>query len=240
MKTRIIAFATLLFSVHLFGQNNVQQINKNQQAKGIAFEIKFQDGQAHNHPTFSFWLEDIEGNFIQTLFVTQFVATGTYGHGELEPGKWKKEKGEAERPATLPYWLHKRNVKNKKGTLLPTADEPVADAYTSATPKANFVLNTQADKKLPRKFRLLMEINQPWDSNKFWNNAKHPGNWDYSASLQPALVYAVTIDREKKADYQLELIGHSHWAGETGELFTELSTLTTAKNIVEKVVVRIK
>jgi len=85
-----------------------------------------------------------------------------------------------------------------------------------------------------------MEINQPWDSNLFWNNAKDPSDWNYSASLQPALVYAVTIDTsEKGTEYFLNPIGHSHWSGKDGKLYTDLTSITTAKNIVEKVKVKI-
>ena len=35
-------------------------------------------------------------------------------------------------------------------------------------------------------------------------------------------------------------IGHGHPTGETGELFTDLSTLTTALQIADSVVVKIK
>ena len=86
-----------------------------------------------------------------------------------------------------------------------------------------------------------MEINQPWDSNKFWSNNKFPGNLNYFTSLQPALVYAVTIDRESdETNYYLNPIGHSAPAGENGKLYTDLSTITTAKDIAEKIIVHLK
>ena len=240
LKIVLLIVLTSCASIQKLEEMPVPQLEKNQEGKGLSFEIDFLKGKAHNHPSFAFWIEDLDGNYIQTLFVTQFVATGMYAHGQLEPGKWKNVEGPAERPASLPYWLHKRNIKNKKGTLLPTPDEPVPDAYTAATPKADFVLKTKADGQLPMKFCLLMEINQPWDSNSFWNNAKYPGNWDYRASLQPALVYAATIDlsgREK--EYLLNPIGHSHWSGENGKLYTDITSITTAKEIVKQVVVKL-
>jgi len=244
MKSLKIALLILLAScatTEKLGETPLQQIVKNQQGKGISFEIEFRKGKAHNHPTFAFWIEDLDGKYIQTLFVTQYIATGTYAHGQLEPGKWNDVEGSAERPASLPYWLHKRNVKNRKGTLLPTADEPVPDACTAATPKSDFILNTKADAQLPKKFRLLMEINQPWDSNAFWNNAKYPESWDYRASLQPALVYATTIDLENGGnEYWLNPVGHSHWTGEDGKLYTDITSITTAKEIVEQIIVKLK
>ena len=86
-----------------------------------------------------------------------------------------------------------------------------------------------------------MEINQAWDSNRYWNNNKFPGNNNYFGSLQPALVYAVTVDpAEKGKEYHLNPIGHSHPTGDNGELFTDLTTLTTAKDIAWKIIVRLK
>lgn len=243
MKTLKIVFFILLASCSTtkkLGETIIQQIEKNQQGQGLAFEIEFSKGKSHNHPSFAFWIEDLDGNYIQTLFVTQYVATGTYAHGQLEPGRWSNTPGTVERPASLPYWLHKRNIKNEKGTLLPTPQMPVPDAYTSATPKSDFILKTKSDKELPKKFRLLMEINQPWDSNAFWNNAKYPDSWDYRASLQPALVYAATIDLSNgEKQYSLNPVGHSHWAGENGELYTDITSITTANKIVYQVIVKL-
>jgi len=53
-------------------------------------------------------------------------------------------------------------------------------------------------------------------------------------------VYEATIDlNNNKKEYVLQPVGHSHPYGATGELFEDLSTLTTAKEIAEKIVVRI-
>lgn len=58
----------------------------------------------------------------------------------------------------------------------------------------------------------------------------------YKTSSQPALVYMTTIDINNiKNEYIFEVIGHSHWSGANGQLYTDLSTITTALNIVEKV-----
>jgi hypothetical protein len=51
----------------------------------------------------------------------------------------------------------------------------------------------------------------------------------------------VVIDRNQPGkDFYLNPIGHSHFSGADGELYTDISTLTTAKEIVNKVCVRIK
>jgi len=209
--------------------------------QGDNLEIKLYTGKHHNYPTFSFWIEDIEGNYIETLFVTKYLASGIYGYGSLGEGKWDNKPGEARRPATLPYWLHKRGIKADGETYLPTPQQPVPDAITGATPKANFLLQTKSTEKLPQRFRLMMEINQPWDWNEFWNNSRYPDDTDYKSSCQPALIYAVTVDQSKNdSEFFLNPIGHAHYAGKDGDLYTDLSTITTAKEIVYKVSVRLK
>ncbi len=204
-------------------------------------EIEFQKGRAFNHPSFAVWIEDPEGNYIETLYVTAYVAKGRYGFGEIEPGKWKNEPGDARRPATLPYWAHKRNIKAPDGLYIPSPETEVPDALTSATPQNNFRLETATSFLGTKKFRVLMEINQAWDANEFWFNDKFDGDLNYFGSLQPALVYAVMVDPEdEETELYLNPIGHSHPTGANGVLFTDLTTLTTAKEIAKKIIVRLK
>ena len=202
--------------------------------------LEFIKGKAFNHPSFAVWIEDMEGNYIETLYVTKYVATGTFGHGEVEPGKWKNEPGAVRRPATLPFWAHKRNIKAPDGLYVPSVETAIPDALTSATPTKNFILKTGTKMKTNQKFRVLFEINQPWDSNKYWTNNKFPGDRDYFSSLQPPLVYAATfIPESAKKEYFLNLIGHSDPSGKSGKLFTDLTTLTTAKEIAQKIIIRL-
>ena len=204
-------------------------------------EIEFTRGQSFNHPSFAVWTEDLEGNYIETLYVTRYVAKGNYAHGEISPGQWKNEPGNLRRPATLPYWAHKRNIKAPDGLMIPSPETAIPDAITAATPKSNFRIETATQIQSSKKYRLLFEINQAWDSNLFWTNNKFPGDNDYFGSLQPALVYAVTIDPGSgETEFFLNPIGHSHPSGKTGQLFTNLTTLTTAKEIAANIVVRLK
>jgi hypothetical protein len=236
----IVASLLLIFSGCKSNQTSqpvFEQLKTNEQATGSELEIRFLPGKFHNHPTFAIWVEDMEGNYIETLFVTKYLATGFYGYGALSQGKWDNKPGFAERPSTLPYWLHKRN----NGTqLLPSKENPVPDAITGATPKAAFVLSTKSTKPLPPKFRLMLEINQPWDWNEFWHNELNPHNPHYNSSCQPALIYAVLVDAQKPGEYYLNPIGRSHFAGDDGEMYTDISTITTAKNIIHKAFISIK
>lgn len=215
-------------------QSTPEQIN-------TGLEFKMLKGKHHNHPSFAIWVEDLEGNYVETLFVTKYFATGNFGHGETEPGKWKNDAGEVRRPAALPYWSHKRNIKAEDGLYAPSPKTAVPDAISGATPLGNFELSTGSKVTSDKKFRVIFEINQPWDSNDFWSNNKFHDNNDYKTSLQPALIYAAIIDPTiSNKIYFLNAIGHGHPSGKTGELFSDLSTITTAADIVYSISVQIK
>jgi hypothetical protein len=217
-----------------------ETIKSNIEGKGIELTIDFTSGQAHNHPTFAVWVEDMNENYIQTLFVTKSIATGVFGHGEREQGKWNAKPGAVRRPATLPYWLHKRGVKADDGTYLPSPEKPVPDAYTGATPMADFTLNTKTDQPLNGKFRILLEINQAWDFNEFWTNTKYPDDFNYLTSAQPSVIYAVTVDLNSDVkEYFLNPIGHGHYSGKDGMLYTDLSSFTTALKIADIIKVNV-
>jgi hypothetical protein len=221
-------------------QEEPQKVNitANSMGTGTVVTLEFSRGKSYNHPSFVLWAEDMEGNHLQTLFITRAVGTSIYEHGDPSSGQWVP--GEIRRPATLPYWAHKRGVKEKDGLYLPTLENPIPDAYTGATPQGDFSLETRFDGTAPREFRILFEINQTWDWNEYWTNNKYPDDAEYKTSCQPAVVYAVEVDLDDLASsYTLKVAGHSHYAGKTGELFTDLSTLTTALDIVRKLSIKL-
>jgi hypothetical protein len=209
------------------------------QEQGYNLEIVFEKGRRHNHPLMAFWIEDTTGSYVQSLYVAQSIAKGYFQHGDASAGRW--EPGPLRRPAALPYWGHKRGIKAADGYFIPTQDDPMPDAVTGATPKADFILSTRTKDPELRKFNLLMEINQSWDWNQYWHNNKYPDDPYYKTSSQPALVYKVTIDLDNpKSEYTLQPIGHSHWSGANGNLYEDLSTITTALDIVKEIKVRLK
>ncbi|MFN8255563.1 MAG: hypothetical protein U0W24_07735 [Bacteroidales bacterium] len=197
--------------------------------------LSFEKGKFHNHPSFAVWIEDPEGNFIQTLFATKSVVTGIFNYGYAGNGSWKNESGKAVYPAALPYWS------NKSGLNKEIPDKSQTDAISGATPKGNFVLNSKLSESNGKKFRILFEVNQTWDWNEYWNNNKYPDNQNYKSSCQPSLVYAVTVDPNQPEDeYYLNPIGHGHYAGENGKLYTDLTSFTTALKIFEKIKLDVK
>jgi hypothetical protein len=244
MKTTI-TFIAAVFLISCASQKNIQSptetISTSPAMVNTMLEFNVTVGKYHNHPSFAIWVEDLEGNYIETLYVTEYFAKGVFGHGEVQKGKWKNEPGEVRRPATLPYWSHKRNIKANDGLYAPASETAVPDALTGATPKGNFILNTGSKMGSDKTFKVLFEVNQAWDSNDFWSNSKFPDDFDYKTSLQPALVYEALIEPESsKTEYILKAIGHSEPSGKNGNLFKDLSTITTAKEIFSNISVRIK
>lgn len=201
--------------------------------EGIPVSIHFDKGDEYYHPLIVFWVEDTDGNYVQTLYATKSIATGTFRYGVADGKKWSE--GERRRPAALPYWGHKRGFKAPDGLYIPSPENPLPDAITGATPTNNFVINSLINPEV-KKFTIYMEINQTWDWNQHWHNNLYPNDDEYKTSCQPALVYRAEVDlTSTQKSFILKPIGHSHPSGKTGELFTDLSTFTTALKIAGEV-----
>jgi hypothetical protein len=206
----------------------------NTDAEGPPIRIEFKEGEEHNHPLMAIWIEDMQGKYIQTIFVAESIGKGVFKHGDASSGKWMP--GEIRRPAALPVWSHRRGIKAEDGFYLPTPQNPVPDAYTGPTPPQDFIIESRLEDPDLRQFLVFFEINQTWDWNEFWTNNLYPDSDEYKTSCQPALVYkaVVNLDDEQK-EYRMRLVGHSHYAGEDGEIYEDVSTFTTALEIADEV-----
>lgn len=214
-------------------QNSTESITyiDNTKHNTISFLVHLNKGVSFNHPTYAVWIEHMNGDFIHTIFVTRSYATGKYAHAHVEGYQWDADSGISIRPASLPYWKHKA-TKTFQGNS-------VIDAISGATPPGSAVISAHTP-NTAQKFRVLVEVNQSWDSNNYWTNNKYPDNFEYKTSCQPSLVYAATVDVNSKLDtVYLNPIGHGHYAGENGELYTDLRTFTTALNIFESIYVQL-
>jgi hypothetical protein len=204
-----------------------------QENTGKKLALEFTRGEAHNYPSFVLWAEDTAGNYLKTLFITRSMGTGTFGYGKVESGQWVS--GEKVYPAALPHWSHKRGIETTGSVYMPDAGHPMPDAVTAATPQHNFVLYTVLGKEVSLPLVVKFEINQTWDFNEYWTNNKYPGNEAYKRSCQPSLVYAAKIETDVAGKKHAMIpVGHGHYAGENGKLYPDISTLTTAKKIVQK------
>lgn len=180
-----------------------------------------------NPPQFALWVEDLDGNYLATLLVTEKVGLNN----------WQANGGNR-RIESLPTWTFSRNIKDNDGTYMPSNDNPVSDGITTATPKEGFTIGMEPISGL-RSFVLNFEVNHSIDFNKHYPESAKPGDKNYSGgsdgSGQPALLYSKVIDLDKSSTWELDLIGHSSPDGSTNEITKDLSSITTAKKIIESI-----
>lgn len=184
-----------------------------------------------NPPQFAVWLEDTDGNYLSTLFVTYKIATEGW---QANDGNRRKE--------SLPHWCHQRGIVYDDGLLLPTKSKPLTDGVTGATPKSDKTLKISS-MSLDQPFVVKAEFNQSVDfTDAYPKNAKQ-GDANYSGgkegSGQPAVVYAATVYPGTK-EILLTLIGHSSPDGSDGEIYEEVASLTTATSMVKQIKLTIK
>jgi hypothetical protein len=245
MKQIIPIIFTIILSLTLFTCDTTRSSVEIEQYKDSlkitdnneSIVISILKGKSYNHPTFVIWMEDMQERYLETIFITKSFATGVFGHGALSDSTWDNKPGESIQPAALPYWSYKKGLIDNT-VIVPTKDHPFVDAYTGATPKGDFEFETGRG-KAKRPYRILVEVNQTWDWNNYWTNNKYPESVNYKHSAQPSLVYSVTIGETGNAFY-LNPIGHGDPKGESGSLYTDISTLTGAKEIFKTIKVNIK
>lgn len=244
MKSKYITIAIITLLVSVFGCKSVETSGElivykdaSKISDGEGLILSLTNGEGFNHPTYAIWMEDLEGQYLKTIFITENYASGIFDNEMIGDTIWKRQKGASHQPAALPYWTHKKGLIDGVA-MVPSKEHPFIDAYSGATPKSDFRLESQV-RKGQKKYRILMEVNQAWDWNKFWTNSKYPENAAYSHSAQPSIVYAVEVNAEDTVFY-LNPIGHGDPKGETGKLYTNIGSLTSAKDIFKSVVVEIK
>lgn len=177
-------------------------------------------------PQFVIWSEDSNGSFIDTIYVTHKFGKQLWRNAPDQDAQntFRKE--------SLPHWLHKRT---KAGFVPPTRIMPLPDTITSATPVKNSVFYTKVPDYL-EKVRIKIEINLPHDGNTgFPDDAGEEKTRYTGVSGQPALVYGADVDLKKPGKYEMKLLGHSSPSGKDGELFKDVSGVTSAKRIIKNI-----
>ena len=179
-----------------------------------------------NAPQIAIWTEDLDGNFISTIYVTE----------KLAKQSWKAAGGNRCKES-LPCWSYAQGKQYADGLYLPTKNEPLLDAVTGATPKGSFATNTQMDEEI-KQFVVKCEFNHSTDFNEYYPKDAKEGSANYSGgkmgSGQPAIVYQVAVDLTNgQQEFKAELIGHSSPDGSDGNIYPDTSKLTTALGIVK-------
>lgn len=186
-----------------------------------------------NPPQIAVWVEDTQGNYMSTVYVSHKIATQSW---QMAGGNRRKE--------ALPHWCHSRGVRYADGLYLPTKNEPLTDGISGATPRGGFDVKLVPAKPL-QKFVVKIEVNHSTDWNAAYPKSAGEGDPNYSGgkegSGQPAVVYAAVVDLTNgQKEFEAELLGHSSPDGSSGELCSDISELTTALHIVERIMVQIQ
>ncbi|MBP5519083.1 MAG: DUF2271 domain-containing protein [Treponema sp.] len=164
-----------------------------------------------SEPQFALWIEDENGNFIKTLYVTQRAGKK----------KWRMAPKDG-RPESLPVWYHKSQNEISK-------TEPELDAVTSATPKGGIIFSAETGSK---NCRICAEFNTSFDYNETFTK-KNSG-----VNGQPSVIYQAELPADFSDEILLKLTGTGSLDGSNGEIHPVPETLTTAHKIVKAVAVK--
>ena len=186
-----------------------------------------------NPPQIAVWIEDAQGRYLSTVYASSKIATQS----------WLAAGGNRRREA-LPHWCHSRGVQYADGLYLPTKSEPLADGISGATPRGRFrpeALARGGARSVRRKGR-----GEPFD--RFQRNLSRIGQGGepgYSGgrhgSGQPAVVYAADVDLSSGSEeFEAVLVGHSSPDGSSGGIDPDISGLTSALRIVERITIRVR
>ncbi len=218
------------------------ELDKKVGKQKISIELK--KGEAFQYPLFAVWVEDSKGNYIETLYISRVISSSTFDYGEKVGDSW--ESAIRRRPEALPYWSHKRGIQASDGLFVPLNGSPDLDAVSGATPTSNFIIRSKSNFEENSAYRILIELNQSYDWNEYYTPNKFPDDKIYSGSGkvgQPSLIYAAETKPESLESTThkiMNLIGHGHYSGKDGKLYGDVSQITTAKNIAERIILALE
>ena len=186
-----------------------------------------------NPPQIAIWIEDLAGNYLTTIYVSHKIATDS----------WQSNGGNRRKEA-LPVWCYSRNVQYSDGLYLPTNDQPLVDGISGATPQGSFDVKISPVGDL-KQFVVKIELNHSTDWNESYPKNAKEGEANYSGgkegSGQPAIVYSAAVDlNSSKKQYTATLIGHSSPDGSNGNIYSDISFLTSALNIVKEITINVQ
>ena len=216
--------------------------------KEVQLSFDLRRAEHYWHPQMAIWVEDSLGNYVETLFVSKATAKGLFFGGRTKTNfksfdEDKKNVKGYRRVNALPVWSYKRDVKYADGLNVPTRESPLPDAISGATLTDNFNLMTSVN--YAKKFILKLELNVAFDDNEYYSEFDFPDDMVFHNGTgqlgQPSILFKAQIDMEdSKKYYLMELIGHGHRSGQNGSINSDLTKLTTALEIVERIVVGVK
>lgn len=229
--------------------------------------VDVRKGPYFTWPQYAIWVEDMQGNFVHPIFITEKLAKNNFVNkvtkidkgivfnshvlvsGDVDlaktfaAGVYPESKSERARPESLPVFLHKNMQSSAEQTLIPDGETAIGDAYTGATVNQSFLLTSNLLAPVQEQFKVRLEINTSFDFNEYYSSDRFPNDPIYSGNgygAQPSLIYEAIISlNDNQKLYSMELIGRGHHSGQDGEIYRDLENITTAKQIVDRIVVEV-
>ena len=186
-------------------------------ARDVTISVGAGDGWKSGHePQIAIWLEDEQGRYLKTLYVTQKASGLSWFFGPKEG-----------RPESLPVWYHASKHGSKMSAAKNSSPaEKEIDAVTSATPKGGLVINQKID---DASCVIKVEVNASFDYNSTWTK-KNSG-----VNGQPSLVYQALVPTGQKEELSFELIGSGSLDGSDGSIHKNVAGIDSAKTIVRTI-----
>ncbi len=179
-------------------------------------------------PQIAVWAESSVGSLIETFFVSEESAFN-------ESFSWGEN--QRNRVDILPIWRHQFTLASG---VEPNGD---IDTFSGATPEHSFSVEKYIDED-PEGFYICVEVNIPDDGNGFYNSDQQENNEGYTLPGvgQPSIYFSTFVDpSESKKYYLMDYVGHGGSKNQqAGEIYYDSSQITSAHNIIEKVLIRIQ
>ena len=234
-------------------------------AVGQTITVELKKGAYFLWPQYAIWLETLDGKFVQPLFVTSATGTNNFinkvakrdpsqvftSHAilgaDVDPdqtflrGQDPRTKETRMRPEALPVFLHQLGIQTRNGLYLPTNASLLADGYSSATMTDNFIYHATLPKPLSGQYVVKFEINHSFDFNEYYSSNRFPDDAIYSGngfSAQPSVIYQAIINFDLPEQIlKMNLIGRGHHSGKNGQIYQDVSNLTTALELVGRLLI---
>lgn len=203
--------------------------------------IEFEHDDYTGKPIIVMWLEDMSGNFLQNLYVSNAAATNYM----------RFTNNIVKRPQAIPYWAHKAcpASTDSYGDTIYLADPATPlpeglDGVSGATQKMGFQLDTHViAPDEGAQVKVMLEINQSFDDGWYFASGNEVDLDEepdgvlaegqtfsedryYYGSNEPSLIYEVIVPLDQPGAYSTsEPAGYGHYGGRTGTLYTDFYAL---------------
>ncbi len=185
-------------------------------------------------PQMAIWIEDAQGRYVGTIYVTRKSATASWSAA-----------GGARRPEALPAWSFARGIKAADGLYMPDKKSPLPDAISGATPSKGFEKAWSPPVSLAKGVYVVKaEVNSSFDWNDSYPDKlpKPDPRWS-EVNGQPSIVWVGKIEiggAAAPAKAQLSPVGTGSLRGESGAVTPGLAGITSARELVASIVAEYK